>query len=957
MTCPGIDALALFADGLLEGPELEVVDSHVDQCPRCRQLTVQLARSGELDSPPVQLSTRPPQTFGRYTIQALLGTGGMGAVFRAFDPALDRNVAIKLLHMHAEGTERATEYRTRLLREARALARLAHPNVTVVHDVGMVGEQAFFAMELVEGVSLRQWLRQENPPWRDILDLFGQAGRGIAAAHKAGVIHRDFKPDNVLLGSDMRARVTDFGLARFPLGADPPDSSREVEDLEAATPHLTGKGVVLGTPGYMAPEQLACRDADARSDQFSFCVALYEALFNQRPFAGKSVEELKAEMAAGRIRLPADGRVPKRIRRALLRGLSIEPERRFASMDELLSALSAERLPRWARIAALTSSLLVAAAAAGLLTYRQVAAHRAELCRGAAAQMADVWGDAPRRQVREAFQATGSLLAMESFQRVERALSAYGEAWVAMHREACEATRVRGEQSDQILGARMACLERRLGELAALTDLLRTVDAATVPNSAEAVYALPNLAECADVQALLSAVAPPPLSIRERHQASRRELDKGWALLVTGKYPEAIDIVNRVVADAAAMGYRPLEADALLLLGLLQEHSGRYAESFASLHKAALAADSSRHDETSVRAYLALAQVVGHQMRKEEGALWLKHAAAAIARAGSSERHRAMQAKVSALLAYDVDNLAVAHAQALEAVALLRRVHGPESLEVAAAQSLLGSILTNQNRGDEAVVQQEQAVALRIRALGPRHPSTAAALNNLAGAHLVRGDLEKSIELRQQALAIRLEVLGPRYPQTIKTEVDVARSQYYAGRYEEAAASLEDSVPRMESALGAEHLLVAKARFLLGAAHLGLGHLDRAMAAFSRGERIVEAVSPEGIDHCEMLVGIGSVHLAGGETTKALAVLERALLVAEKCETKGGHPNEIARARFALARALWESRGDRGRARRLAVQAQERFIQAGRGLQRELEEVERWLAKRAASNSTPRLYK
>ncbi|HUS67633.1 MAG TPA: serine/threonine-protein kinase [Kofleriaceae bacterium] len=285
----------------------------------------------------------PGQRLGRFTLLEKLGQGGMGMVFSAYDPDLDRRVAIKLLRprgREAEGAERA-----RLLREAQAMARLRHPNVVTVHEVGLAGEQAFIAMEHVEGAGLPreiERLRKETPfPWQRIVALFVSAGRGLAAAHAAGLVHRDFKPDNVLLGEDGRVQVADFGLVTT-------RTDQNSAALDAAAPdsplrqRLTEDGSFLGTPIYMPPEQHDARPADARSDQFAFCVALYEALYDQLPFHGETRLQYAASVRDGELRAVPHGPVPQWVARILRRGMSADPAARFPSMEALLAELAPE---------------------------------------------------------------------------------------------------------------------------------------------------------------------------------------------------------------------------------------------------------------------------------------------------------------------------------------------------------------------------------------------------------------------------------------------------------------------------------------------------------------------------------------------------------------------------------------------------------------------------------------
>ncbi|MFY0580423.1 serine/threonine-protein kinase [Cystobacter fuscus] len=270
-----------------------------------------------------------PATLGRgtaldrYVVLEPLGQGGMGMVYAAYDSVLDRKVALKLLPPgDVDGDTEMTSGRARLLREAQAMARLSHPNVVAVYDVHQHGLQVFMAMELVEGQTLLQWQRQQKRGWKEILAAFLSAGRGLAAAHAAGLVHRDFKPTNVLVGKDGRVRVTDFGLARThnappeePSEPEPSPGTRDTSPVKAHSMlelELTQRGAVLGTPAYMAPEQFRGAAADARSDQFSFAVSLWEALYGERPFEGTTTGERRQNVLDGRIRTPPPTRTSPR---------------------------------------------------------------------------------------------------------------------------------------------------------------------------------------------------------------------------------------------------------------------------------------------------------------------------------------------------------------------------------------------------------------------------------------------------------------------------------------------------------------------------------------------------------------------------------------------------------------------------------------------------------------------
>ncbi|MDC0715251.1 serine/threonine-protein kinase [Nannocystis bainbridge] len=300
------------------------------------------------DATPRQPSDAPELPIGaevgRYKITGRIGAGGMGVVYRAYDPQLDREIALKLL---LAGAEVGTEGRNRMLREAQAAAKIRHPNVVTVFDAGEVGGRVFIAMELIAGSTLKGWLRQAPRTWQEIVAIMLMAGEGLVAAHAAGLVHRDFKPDNVLVGVEGRAHVLDFGLARPALDAAalptaPAQSMTLRPGREALLQSLTLTGMTVGTPAYMAPEQHLARPSSARSDQFSFCVATYEALYGLRPFKGESYSELSMAVIDGRVvPPPRRSKVPPAVWHVLRRGLQADPDARYPALAQLLADLDA----------------------------------------------------------------------------------------------------------------------------------------------------------------------------------------------------------------------------------------------------------------------------------------------------------------------------------------------------------------------------------------------------------------------------------------------------------------------------------------------------------------------------------------------------------------------------------------------------------------------------------------
>jgi serine/threonine protein kinase/tetratricopeptide (TPR) repeat protein len=355
MGCISEDDLLEYVDRRLPPERVALTEGHLRDCEACRYVLVELAPQ----SPERHTADSP--LFGRYEVLRPIGAGGMGVVYAARDLKLRRTVAIKMLRTGRTAELTEQKMRARLLREARAMAQLSHPNVLAVYDVGESNGNVFLAMELVEGGTLSHWLRQKKRSWREVLDVLLAAARGLSAAHAAGLIHRDFKPENVLVGEDGRVRVTDFGLASAAAAGSQPPSERRSWD-----PVLSVSGAALaGSPAYMAPEQMRGEKVDSRADVFSFCVTLHEGMYGERPFAGDSVAEIEAAVLRGEVRDRRRGnRTPPWVRRALLRGLKAAPADRFPSMDAIITVLERGRSLARARAVGVAVALAVTAALA-----------------------------------------------------------------------------------------------------------------------------------------------------------------------------------------------------------------------------------------------------------------------------------------------------------------------------------------------------------------------------------------------------------------------------------------------------------------------------------------------------------------------------------------------------------------------------------------------------------------
>ena len=730
-------------------------------------------------------------TIGRYVVLGLLGRGGMGEVYAAYDPELDRKIAVKLLRARGGG-EAAADGRTRLLREAQAIARLSHPNVVVVYDVGTFRESVFIAMEFIEGHTLGYWLQAQTRKWPEVLEVYIAAGRGLVAAHAAGLVHRDFKPDNVMITKSGQVRVMDFGLAReqmntdepslagqlaldagaraaaladtFGAGIDPDATAKLGTDGsgEAATTasggylrlKLTQTGAMLGTPAYMAPEQFAGTGGDARADQFSFCVALYEGVHERRPFAGDNALALMANVVAGTVTdPPPEARVPVWIRRILLRGLSTEPKDRYPSMSELLAALGrdpAVRHKRWLAVATVAAFVVAGAAGAHRFTAGQHA-----MCAGGPGRAASAWGPERRAAVERAFQASGNKNAARAFASASALVDQYLARWTGMYVETCEATQVRGEQSAQVLDLRMGCLGERLSSVRALGDVLMTADSGVVDNAVGAASALPTLDPCADVAMLRAVIKPPDdPALRAKVTTTREAVAKVKALADSGQCNQAAAAGATVASAAKALGYLPLEAEAHLALGRLGETCTSAATAISELDDAVFSADASHHDQVSIEANLYLGTLYANRVHNTLMAKnALRHAEAVLARFRDHPILAAWLADVRADISLDEGHLEEALLESKKVLALKENALGASDFDVAVSASNVAVKLHALNRDLEAEPLIVRAVELFTKVSGSDSTLVAVALVNHAETLTGLGRFAEAHTALERALA------------------------------------------------------------------------------------------------------------------------------------------------------------------------------------------------------------
>jgi eukaryotic-like serine/threonine-protein kinase len=852
VACLDEDAVLAFVDGSLDDLDRGRVEGHIASCSACSDL-VAAAAGGEpeglaarvLDGEAVaDHGLAPGATVGRYVILNLVGRGGMGEVYAAYDPQLDRKIALKLLHDKAARGAAARTARERLLREAKAIARLSHPNVVVVHDAGAIddsvhGHRVFLAMEFIEGDTLAAWLAATPRDWREIRDVFAAAGEGLAAAHEAGLVHRDFKPQNVMVTGDGGVRVMDFGLASDSsvtdeAGAAPLELAGDGAAPTSHTVALTRTGVLLGTPLYMAPEQFLARPTDARTDQFSFCVALYEALYGVRPFPSESFSTLLDSVVSGRIREPDQKtRAPSFLRKLLLRGLSNDPAARYPSMRALLEGLRHDPIRRRRSLAMSAAvALIVAIAAIGM---QRISTRGQRMCEGSAEKLAGIWevgGHGVRREaIHRAFSGTGRAFAEETWAHVSSLLDDYSRRWTGMYTDTCQATHVRGDQSAEVLDLRMTCLEGPRGALKALTDVFSRSDAAVLVQAVNAAQALPPLDRCADIPALRTAVPPPgDAATRARVATLGGDLAEVKALTDTGQWPAARRKVGPLVEAARAVGYEPLLAETLEMQGWLDLYTGNAQSATQEMEEAVWVALAAHRDDIAAECAATCMSTTGYYLgRREEGERWEKVAAALLRRLGPGhERSAAWFYQDRSNLRERAGDNQAALSDCEQALALKQKVLAPNHPDI--ALSLIAIATANNDLGNHAaaLAAADRAVEIFRAAYGSGSPQLAIALGNRGESYELLGrypeaerDLRKTVELSGQWV-------GPDHPWTAYPLTALGTTLLLEHRVHEATPVLERAL-RIREHSEPNPQLVAETRFALARARWELGQ-DRSGA-------------------------------------------------------------------------------------------------------------------------------
>lgn len=910
-------------------------------------------------APPLAGSLRPGDRLGRFVIEAVVGQGGMGVVYRARDPELDRVVALKVV------AARAGRGRDRLLAEARAMARVEHPSIVPVYDVGPAADGVYIAMPLVAGGTLAAWLATRRRPWREVLQRFVAAGRGLAAAHGAGLVHRDFKPQNVLLDDDGAVLVADFGLV-----APAPDATADGAAADAPSSQVT---TIAGTPAYMAPEQAAGQAVDARADQYSFCISLWEGLHGERPTQAATGH---ASGEPGVPVVPADRRgAPGWLLAAITRGFAPARERRWPSMTALLDHLERRRRrPR--RRAMLMGGVAIGLLVAAVIgTREQLTQDPARRCDAAATSLTAAWSPEVAERVDHALRATGSPIAVEIVERVVPALDRYAATWRSARISACEQARS-GRVRAAIVDHRALCLDRRLTELRARVATLLAADTRVVRDAVELVTTLPSVDDCMD-DLEMGRLIPLPVDGVQRQTALEFERQLGELRLAAVRAPpsESLRRAKEIAAEAAQRGLEGVYTRALYeqMRALTTSR-----EPLAPLLRELIdVASRSGDDRVAAVAWIRLVQELADLGRFEEAMQLEPAARSAIARVGG-ERDGALQVSLAMALgavAGNTGELDRATAYFQDALAA-----ATNPIERIGALRNLGYGTMVKGNHDEARRMLDEGVRLAAEVFGRGHPRYADLLGYRASLYslgLEPDDRGRAIRDLEAALAIQVQHFGEQNAYTADTLRQLAFTEIERRNWDVAERHVRRSLAILETIeepLSRPAALLSLAEIVLNkeglerarphfdraladaAAVFGKESIDYTAAAMSLGRALVEAracraarplvehvartrAGEGGPDEALAAFLLGRCELLDGRRDAGLDRMGAALASCAACT-----PAELARLRQQLGQALVEARRDRARGLELVTQARDHAVAFGDDAwARELDD---WLARR-----------
>ncbi len=789
---------------------------------------------------------RAGTVLGRYVLVRLLGQGGSAEVHAAHDQRLQREVALKVLHRRAPDPQHTTAAMQQgwdaLLHEAQALARLSHPNVVTVHDVVVQDQRVLLSMELVDGVDLSTW--GATAPARSVvtrLRVLAQAGAGLAAAHAAGLVHRDFKPANVLVSREGTARVVDFGLAAW--GRLDPWATSWADPGNPE--HADATATAYGTPAFMAPEQHRGEPGDRRVDVYALCVTAWRVLFGVHPFAGDDVDALGRAKALGPPAWPRSlAGVPRPLVRLLQQGLEPDPNRRPPTLDPLLAALARASRPRRVWPVVVGGAMAVTVAGAGVAVVMgldRTLVVRPNPCLDATAEMDARWGPAARADLRAGFDALEVGWAPYARNIAVRELDRYAQGWGAMATRACW-VRQADQESATVVAARSACLQERVDAFAEVVAGFDALDEPRARSSAEEIRAIPAVAVCGDAEAMRRrAPMPDDPQVQAEVRRLRTSLAAVRGLKRKGNTPAALRLARRTVTEAEASGVEAVKAEAHYWLGVMLRNTGDDAGAEEAMHAAVAAAAAARHDVVQADAWIDLVHLVGRRGRHDEALRYARFAQAALDRIDAplrtSSRLAASRGTVYSAMGQTEDALAQYEA----ARALDVAIYGARDVEGLATLQHIGSALSRLRRFDRAELIFAHGLQVAHEGLGSEHPTTARFELSYAGVLAQRGGNELARPHYEAGLAIRERVLAPDDPDRAQAHRAFAVFESNQKRYAEAHEHLLEAVEVLDRRDPPVHDELARTLNELCATTYRLGQIDEAWAHCTRARGIAQA--------------------------------------------------------------------------------------------------------------------
>ena len=817
----------------------------------------------------------PGTRIGRYLVVEKIGEGGAGAVYAAFDAKLDRKVALKLLQQGGAGPLSTLDPRwPKLVQEARMLAKLSDPEVVTVFDVGEHEGVGYLAMELVRGGDLADWIARhrgpdprEPKPLDDALSLMMQAGEGLACAHRAGLVHGDFKPGNVLIDAKGRAKVSDFGIARLRGNADVPSTDAQTQPGTSSSgdsariqgrTEETGRGPRwIGTPAFMAPEQFDGEPPSEQTDVYAYCTALFQAVYGVLPWSAKSLLELATLKATRPPERRAGTDVPRWLDRVLDRGLAVDPAARYRSVEGVLADLRRGQRSRRARLLALGGTVAMAGVAGALW----LGGGQSTLCETAGFG----WDDAHRDAVKQAFEGVGHHGPQEAWARVDARMQALDASWAAAWEEACQA-----RESPALQQRSLDCLERQRRQADALVQAWTDGEALgieLVDRASRAAAALSSPQSCLEADALARGdQRPDDPALAEAVAAARVQIDEAVALSRSGRVADALPSAQAAMTAAEDTAYAPVIAEASLVLGRTLERSGDMEDAAKALERAYFEGVSAESHALVADAASRLVWVVGARLEKhDEGMLWAQHAEAALDKAGAGRRDQLMT-NVAGLLERK-GQYAQSQARLEEALAATPE---DERYDLGIVHQRLGDVLRRVGKADEAIAHYDQTIALWTEALGASHPNVAIAKTSRASGLGRAGRSEEAEVAFREAITALETAFGPEHPSLSATLQNLGITLKNQGKFDEAESVLRRAVAIDAANFGPEHMKTADRREALGRLLTRRGKGALALVEHeAAGKVYVKALDP---GHPWIILN----HMNRGDALRQMQALERA---------------------------------------------------------------------------------